>query len=400
MPILDIKELHVRFDTADGQVHAVQGVNCHVEAGECLGVVGESGSGKSQTFLAAMGLLSQNASTSGEVILDGRNLLELSNSELNQVRGMRIGMIFQDPLTALTPHLKIGDQLGETLDAHLSLSRSQIHQRCLEWLERVHMPDATRRLKQYPHELSGGMRQRVMIAMAMICEPDLLIADEPTTALDVTIQAEILDLIQELQSSRGTAVVLITHDMGVVARLCDRVQVMRQGKYVESGSVDALFHSPEHDYTKHLLDAVPRVSLSAEQGVEETTETVIEGNDCPLPSSDSHGLDVKALEVSFQISQGFFSTAQQFKAVNGITFELAPGETLGIVGESGSGKSTLARAVLQLIEPTGGCVSWLGSSLQSLPAEELRQARRDLQIVFQDPYASLNPVMSIGDTNL
>jgi len=257
MPILDIKELHVRFDTADGQVHAVRGINCHVEAGECLGVVGESGSGKSQTFLAAMGLLSHNARTSGEVILDGRNILELSNSALNQVRGMRIGMIFQDPLTALTPHLKIGDQLRETLDAHLSLSRIQIRQRCLEWLERVHMPDAERRMKQYPHELSGGMRQRVMIAMAMICEPDLLIADEPTTALDVTIQAEILDLIQELQSSKGTSVVLITHDMGVVARLCDRVQVMRQGEYVESGSVDALFHSPVHDYTKRLLDAVP-----------------------------------------------------------------------------------------------------------------------------------------------
>lgn len=388
--VLDIQNLHVRFDTAEGVVHAVRGIDCYVQAGECLGVVGESGSGKSQTFLAAMGLLSRNASTSGNVLHDGHNLLQLGLSELNRIRGMGIGMIFQDPLTALTPHLKVGDQLRETLDAHLSLSRSETRKRCLQWLERVHMPDPDRRLNQYPHELSGGMRQRVMIAMAMICEPALLIADEPTTALDVTIQAEILDLIQELQQTRGTAVVLITHDMGVVARLCDRVQVMRNGAYVESGPIDAVFHSPENAYTRQLLDAVPRIELSQEGDVERAELRTRE--------SGAEGLSVEDVAVSFPIHNGTFKANGEFKAVNGISFELAPGETLGVVGESGSGKSTLARAVLQLIQPTGGRVSWLGTELQSLSPKELRQVRRDLQIVFQDPFASLDPAMSVGES--
>ena len=387
--VLDIRGLHVRFDTRDGEVHAVRGVDCHVARGECLGVVGESGSGKSQTFLAAMGLLPPNARTAGVVEHDGRNLLTLSPARLDRVRGERVAMIFQNPLTALTPHLTVGAQLRETLDAHRGAlrlkGRGAVRARCIEWLERVALPEPERRLGQYPHELSGGMRQRVMIAQAMLCEPELLIADEPTTALDVTIQAEILDLMDAIRRDTGTAIVLVTHDMGVVARLCDRVVVMRAGEYVETGDVDAVFHAPAHPYTRALLEAVPRIDGPTPAAP-------------PTVAPTAPVLVAKDVRVRFRLAGGWFRPDTELRAVDGIDLALAPGETLGVVGESGSGKSTLARAVLALVPRQGGTVAWLGRPLDGMTPAALRRARRDLSIVFQDPLASLDPAMSIGDS--
>ncbi|MBX2825268.1 MAG: ABC transporter ATP-binding protein [Gammaproteobacteria bacterium] len=386
--VLDINDLAIRFTTQDGDVEAVRGVSCHVNAGECLGIVGESGSGKSQSFLAAMGLLARNGSATGRIAFDGTDLLQLDGNEINRIRGKRLSMIFQDPLTSLTPHLRIGLQMQEVLSTHLQLTGSAAEQRCLQWLDRVHIPEAGKRLRQYPHELSGGMRQRVMIAMCMLCNPECLIADEPTTALDVTIQAEILDLMEELKQEQGTAIVMITHDMGVVARMCDRIQVMREGEFVEQGTVDDIFYNPQHAYTKMLLDAVPRIAVD--------TDTLTKS---PGMRDDAEPLlAVDDIRVQFRIPRGWFQRPAVLPAVDGITFTLQPGETLGVVGESGSGKSTLARAILKLVPTAAGHVSWLGRSLATLDQRQLRHARRDLQIVFQDPMASLNPSLTVGQS--
>lgn len=392
--VLDIRDLHVHFDTNDGDVHAVRGVTCHVARGECLGVVGESGSGKSQTFLAAMGLLASNARVDGQVLHSGIDLLTLGAKALERVRGDRIAMIFQNPLTSLTPHMTIGEQLREGLVRHRGMSRSDARTRCMEWLVRVHLPEPARHIDQYPHELSGGMRQRVMIAQAMLCEPDLLIADEPTTALDVTIQAEILDLMDELRRDMGTAIVLITHDMGVVARLCDRVQVMRAGSYVEAGDVDTLFHAPGHAYTRQLLDAVPRIDARAPVLVESASAENTERED----AGAERVLEAQDVEVHYRLPGRLFRKARELRAVDGIGLHVVAGETLGIVGESGSGKSTLARAVLGLIPIGAGEVSWLGRGLGDMSPAELRAARGDFSIVFQDPLASLDPSRTIGDS--
>ncbi|MEM5501476.1 ABC transporter ATP-binding protein [Ahrensia kielensis] len=385
--LLSVHDLHVDFATEDGTVNAVRGISCYVNPGECLGVVGESGSGKSQTFLAAMNLLSNNGSARGEINFKGQNLLDLPLKKLNKIRGSSISMIFQDPLTSLTPHMRVVDQMREVLKFHQKLSGAEADKKCLEWLERVHIPEAKRRLRQYPFELSGGMRQRVMIAMAMLCNPDLLIADEPTTALDVTIQAEILDIMDELRREQGTAIVMITHDMGVVARMCDRIQVMRYGEYVEEGAVDDIFSNPQTEYTRMLLDAMPRIDKPRFERKQPVT----------APSKDSF-LNVDNLKVEFDIFNGLFARKNVLKAVDGISFDLAKGETLGVVGESGSGKSTLARAILRLLPVASGEVSWLGADLMAMGKSQMKDARQDLQIVFQDPMASLNPSMTIGSS--
>jgi len=407
--VLRLEELNVTFSTPDGEVAAVKDFSLSVARGECVGVVGESGAGKSQAFLAAMGLLASNGRVTGRASFGSVDLLALRGANLDRVRGARIGMVFQDPMTSLTPHLVVGDQVAEPIVRHLNVSWREARSRALGLLQQVHVTDAARRMTQYPHELSGGMRQRVMIAIALACDPELLIADEPTTALDVTIQAQILSLLAELKRERGMAMVLITHDFGAVAGVADRVAVMQGGRVVELDTVGAVMKAPRHPYTQGLLRAVALTgAMDASVNVTKVAGAhsvgVPPAAAGPSPSSSSaaadfgaNALTISRLSVQFPVPRGWFARPAMLRAVDDVSLELRAGEALGVVGESGCGKSTLARAALLLMRPTSGQVVWMGRSLEGLSARELKPLRRELQIVFQDPLASLDPRMTVGE---
>ncbi|AMX98121.1 ABC transporter ATP-binding protein [Mesorhizobium ciceri] len=388
-PILDIANLSVSVRGEEGEREVVSDLSLTLSRGETLCIAGESGSGKSMTALAIMQLLPQPAAriSSGKVHLGDTDLTILDERRMRRIRGNRIAMIFQEPMTSLNPVLSIGRQLTESIEAHTSLSQSEARQRAIEALKAVRISEAESRLKQFPHELSGGMRQRVMIAMALALEPDVLIADEPTTALDVTVQGEVLELLRDLQRQHGTSVILITHDMGVVAEMADRVIIMRHGRMVEEGKTADIFARPQAGYTRELLAAVPRIGSGIGRQESRSAETATPANVA----------DVKDLHVRFDLHGGFFGrVTRRVHAVEGVSFSIAPNETLALVGESGCGKSTTAKALAGLV-PYSGDIAIGGRNLSGLGRDERKAVRRDVQMIFQDPYASLDPRMRVGD---
>ncbi len=412
---LEVKNLSVEFDVRGQKVNAVSDVSWNVKKGETLAIVGESGSGKSVSALAILKLIPNPPGkiTSGSIFFEGENIIKTSNTEIRNIRGKKISMIFQEPMTSLNPLMTIGKQISEVLDRHLTLSKKETYQKVKNILDVVQIPDSKRWLNGYPHEMSGGMRQRVMIAMALVCEPAVLIADEPTTALDVTIQAQILGLIKKLQKDIGMSVVFITHDMGVVAEIADRVVVMLGGKKVEEGKVNEIFHNPKHPYTKSLLAVVPRLgsmrgrSLPAKFSNLDIKRTegddVIETNNNELIDikdnvrrSEPPILEIENLITRFSIKSSFGFSKGNVHAVEGIDLLLQQGETIGIVGESGCGKSTLGKSIMRLVEPYSGKIKVRGKDIISLSKKDMFSVRKDIQIVFQDPYSSLNPRLTVG----
>ena len=406
-PIAQIQGLRVEFQTKDGPVVGVEDVSFDINPGETVCVVGESGSGKSVSSLSLMRLVEYGGGeiSGGRLLFDRgeKGQLDLaasSGSLMRKIRGNEIGMIFQEPMTALNPVFTIGKQMTEGLRLHLKMSRKEAEARALELMKQVRIPEPERRLKQYPHELSGGMRQRVVIAMALACEPRLLIADEPTTALDVTIQAEILALMDRLKRETGTAVMFITHDMAVVAQMADRVVVMFRGKKVEEGTVEEIFENPKHPYTKALLAAVPKLGEMTGKPYPEPMKLL--GSEdkeiLPIKGRDEVLLSVKNLTTRFPVQGGFLRrTVANVHAVEDLSFTINKGQTLSLVGESGCGKSTAGRSILRLVEPMSGEVNLDGVDIMSLDQSALRTARLDMQMIFQDPFASLNPQMQLSD---
>jgi len=443
MSLLSVQNLTVDFRSQRGTTRAVADVSFEVGRGEVLAIVGESGSGKSVTSLALLGLLAKPAAhlVSGTARFSSEklgevDLFQLTELQLQQVRGNDISMIFQEPMTSLNPVLTCGYQVVEALLLHTSLSKQQAEARTIELFTEAQLPRPAQIFKAYPHEISGGQKQRVMIAMAMACRPALLIADEPTTALDVTVQARILQLIRDLRREHGTAVLFITHDLGVVAEIADRILVMYRGRVVEQGSVLDIFTNPQHPYTKGLLACRPRLSIGKTRlpVVADFMDTDAAGNLTARGGGGGVGgseatpsqlrtisdtaktfpveqksrstaenplLRVENLQVYFPIRKGFFTRATSFvRAVDEVSFDIYPGETVGLVGESGCGKTTLGRALLRLTEPTAGRILFEGTDLARLPAGELRHRRREFQLVFQDPYAALNPMLTVGEAIL
>ncbi len=377
--LLRIDNLAVDFVQGDQVTHAVRGVSFHIDKGETLALVGESGSGKSVSALSILRLLPTPPAVyrSGEIVFSGQELLHAPERILRQVRGDRIAMVFQEPMTSLNPLHTVEKQIGEVLEIHRGLTGTAARRRIIELLEQVGIQEPEKRLQSYPHQLSGGQRQRVMIAMALANEPDLLIADEPTTALDVTVQAQILQLLKHLQSEHGMALLMITHDLTIVRRIADRVAVMKDGEIVEDNETAALFANPQHPYTRKLLNAEPK----GEPPVPDPERPVV--------------LSCENLKVWFPIKRGFLKrTVGYIKAVNGISLQIRTGETLGVVGESGSGKTTLGLALLRLI-PSEGPIVFMGRDISGCDAKCMRPLRRHMQIVFQDPFGSLSPRMSV-----
>ena len=383
--LLELCDLTVSFESDEGQVRAVNGVSFELTAGEVLAIVGESGSGKSVTAQTIIGLTrSPNTRIGGSAKLHGRELIGAPEKELRKVRGARIAMVFQDPMTSLNPVYRVGDQLVEAIRAHRrEVDARSARRLAVEMLDSVGIAEPERRARAYPHEFSGGMRQRAMIAMALALEPEILIADEPTTALDVTTQAQILALLARLNRERDLATILITHDLGVVAEVADRVLVMHEGQVVERGSLDDVYYAAEHPYTRKLLGAVLRLDRPPPARARRE----------PAPL-----LEVRGLVKDFPGRRGLLSErkGRSRRAVDGVSLEIESGETLGLVGESGSGKSTLCRAILQLVEPSAGSVRLEGREITGLSRRQLQQLRSQMQMVFQDPYGSLNPRKRIG----
>ncbi len=378
--LLQARNLSVAFTQGGSKTLAVNRVSFKIGRGETVALVGESGSGKTVSALSILKLLPYPSAShpSGEIFYQGRNLMAASEIDLREIRGSRISMIFQEPMTSLNPLHPIEQQVGEVLKVHRGLDDEAVHARVIELLRKVGINDPERRLGAFPHELSGGQRQRVMIAMALANEPDLLIADEPTTALDVTIQAQILELLQDLSREMGMAMLLITHDLGIVRKMARRVYVMKSGLIVEEGHTEAIFSDPQHAYTQHLLAAEPK------------------GEPAPFDATAPVVVETDDLKVWFPIKTGLLKrTTDHVKAVDGITLDLREGQTLGVVGESGSGKTTLGLAILRLISSKGPIV-YLGNRIDGFSSSQMRPLRKDMQIVFQDPYGSLSPRLAVG----
>jgi peptide/nickel transport system ATP-binding protein len=388
IPLLQIQNLSINFNS-DGITTAVKNISFNIEAGKITAIVGESGSGKSVTSLSIMKLLPKQATIKGKIFFSQQNketvdLLELSSKEINKIRGKDIAMIFQEPMTSLNPVLTVGSQVTEAIQLHKKVSKAAAKQQAIVLFEKVKLPEPSKIFERYPHQLSGGQKQRIMIAMAMSCNPSLLIADEPTTALDVTVQKTILELIKELQQQTKMSVILITHDLGLAADIADEVLVMYKGEIVEQGTTKNVLQNPKHDYTKRLLNS----RLINRQQTKE---------DGQLSSNPVLVLKVENLKVYFSQKKKLFGKANEpFKAVDDVSFEIYKGETIGLVGESGCGKTTLGRTILQLIKPTSGNIILNGINLASLSKKSIRPLRKNLQIVFQDPYGSLNPRLTIG----
>jgi len=382
--ILSVDRLNVSFNTRGTIIKAVNNLSFGLQKNEVLGIVGESGSGKSQTVLSLMGLLEPNGVATGSAIFKNKEILGLPDKELNKIRGNEVAMIFQDPMSSLNPYITIGEQMSGVLRQHSKLNKKEARERCIEMLRAVKVPSPDKRIDGYSFELSGGMRQRAMIATALLTNPDLLIADEPTTALDVTVQEQILDLILEVKERFLMSVILITHDLGVVARTCDNVLVLKNGIKQEYGDTEQIFYSPQAEHTQELLFKSREL-------------------DKPLQKTKPHAkpqtsASIKKLSVFFPMPKNnFFSKTEHLKAVNNLSFDIKEGEILGVVGESGSGKSTLARSILKLQKPTGGSISVFGENILRMNNKQTKKFRKNTQIVFQDPFSSLNPRMTVSE---
>ncbi|GAA7757862.1 MAG: glutathione ABC transporter ATP-binding protein GsiA [Burkholderiaceae bacterium] len=411
--VVAVDNLTVRFATSERTVEAVRNLSFHVDRGETLAVVGESGSGKSVTSLALMRLVEHGGGkiANGAMALRRRNgeVLDLANageSTLRKVRGADVAMIFQEPMTSLNPVFPVGEQIAESIRLHQGKNKAAARAEALRMLELVRIPEARRVLDRFPHQLSGGMRQRVMIAMALSCKPGLLIADEPTTALDVTIQAEILQLIRNLQAEMNMGVVFITHDMGVVAEVADRVLVMYRGEKVEEGTSDQVFHAPAHPYTRALLSAVPKLGAMAGTDLparfplvqmSDTDKVVEEAPQDTIPAGAAPILRVRDLVTRFDVPGGLFGkVTRRVHAVEQVSFDLYPGETLALVGESGCGKSTTGRSLLRLVDSQSGTIEFAGQNISQMQGPALQALRRNIQFIFQDPFASLDPRVPVG----
>jgi len=411
--LLKVDNLSIEFKTEGGIVKALKNVSFEIPKGKTIGLVGESGSGKSVSSLAIMGLVPMPPGkvTTGEILYNGEDLLKKSDAEMRKIRGNQISMIFQEPMTSLNPVFTVGDQICETLMLHQNMSKKEAMAEALELLDQVGIPDPAGRILSYPHEMSGGQRQRVMIAMAIACKPDLLIADEPTTALDVTIQKQILELLASLQKKYGMSVLFITHDLAVIADIADEVIVMYRGDIVEKGNTTQIFTDAKHPYTKGLLACRPALDRNPERLPTVDDFMTPDGKEKPFdvsgltvakgfrPITDENPviMEIKNLKKYFPLKKNFWGQVKEHvKAVDDVSLQVRQGRTLGLVGESGCGKTTLGRTVLRLLESTAGQIIYKGKDITHMKGEELRNLRRNVQIIFQDPYASLNPRMTVG----